>query len=251
MPSFFCWHELKAPDRKAAKSFYGGLFGWTFTDQDMGPAGVYTDIAVGARHIGGVCDATPGAPPSWISYVTTDDVDAAANRASRAGGKVLMPGTDIPKIGRFAVISDTQGAVFCLWKGQQPETPDGALTPGAFCWNELVAPDIGKAKAFYGEVLGWSFRDVPMPGSGNYTLVQSEGQELGGMFPKPPGAPGPAAWIGYVHTNDVDASSARVKKLGGNLWVEPTDIPNIGRFSVCADPAGATFALYKPLAKAK
>ncbi|KAF0242603.1 MAG: hypothetical protein FD180_3833 [Planctomycetota bacterium] len=245
MPSFFCWHELKAPDRKAARAFYGGLFGWKFQDHDMGPAGVYTGIMIGDRGIGGICDVQKGAPPHWISYVTTDNVDDAAVRATRAGGKVLMPAMDIPETGRFTVVQDPQGALICPWKGLQPSRPDGPFAPGAFCWNELVSPDIGKAKQFYGELFGWTHKDVPMPMSGNYTLLQSEGTDVGGMFPKPPGAPGPAAWIGYVHVTDVDASSTQVKKLGGKLWSEPMDIPNVGRFSVCADSAGATFALYK------
>ncbi|MEK7469236.1 MAG: VOC family protein [Planctomycetota bacterium] len=250
MPSFFCWHELKAPDRQAAKAFYGGLFGWKFVDHDMGPAGVYTGIMIGARGIGGICDAEKGAPPHWISYVTTDNVDAAAERAVRNGGKQLCPAMDIPETGRFAVSQDPQGAVICPWKGLQPSRPDAPFAPGAFCWNELVAPDIEKEKRWYGEVFGWKFQDMPVPGMGTYTLVKSEGTDVGGMMQKPPGAPGPAMWIGYVFVTDVDASAAQVKKLGGKLWVEPTDIPNIGRFSVCADPAGATFALYKSQAQA-
>jgi uncharacterized protein len=249
MPSFFCWHELKSPDRKASKEFYGPLFGWKFADHDMGPAGVYTMFSVGTCGIGGIADLPKGAPQHWVSYVTTDDVDAAAKRGAQAGGKILNPPMDIPGTGRFAVLQDPQGALVLPWKKESgTENADGDVTPGAFCWNELVTPDVAKAKAFYGEVFGWSYKDVPMPGSGNYTLVQSEGKEIGGMFPKPPGQPGPAAWVGYVSVKDVDASAAQVKKLGGNLWVEPMDIPNIGRFSVCADPAGATFALYKPKA---
>lgn len=245
MPSHFCWHEVRTPDRKAARAFYGALFGWTMTDQDMGGAGVYTDIAVGARHIGGICDTMPGEPPNWISYVSTDNVDDAAARAARAGGKIMMPGTDIPTIGRFAVIADPEGALFCLWKGLHPENADAPFAPGAFCWNELVVNDVERAKRFYGEVLGWKSADMPVPGMGTYTLWKSEGTDVGGMMQKPPGTPGPAAWIGYVQTADVDSLAAKVTSLGGKLWVAPMDIPNVGRFAVCADPAGATFALYK------
>ncbi len=245
MRSHFCWHEVRTPDRKAARAFYGALFGWTMTDQSMGGASVYTDIAIGSRHIGGVCDSMPGEPPNWIAYVTTDNVDDAAARAARAGGKVMMPGTDIPSIGRFAVIADPEGALFCLWKGLHPENADAPFAPGAFCWNELVAKDPERAKRFYGEVLGWKATDVPVAGLGTYTLWKSEGTDVGGMLQKPAGAPGPAAWIGYVQVADVDISAAQVKKLGGKLWVEPSDIPGAGRFSVCGDPAGGTFGLYR------
>ena len=63
---------------------------------------------------------------------------------------------------------------------------------------------------------------------------------------KPADTPGPSSWLSYVHVDDVDAEAARVRELGGNTFVEPTDIPNIGRFSVHADPVGGMFALYKP-----
>ncbi|MCC6738424.1 MAG: VOC family protein [Planctomycetia bacterium] len=250
MPSHFCWHELRTPDRKAARAFYGALFPWTITDQDMGAGGVYTDIAVAGRHLGGLCEAVPGAPPHWVAYVTTDDVDAAAARVTRSRGRVLAPPTDIPGIGRFACVSDPEGGVFCLWKGLHPANPDGPFAPGAFCWNELLAHDVAGAKRFYGEVLGWTSVDMPVPGMGTYTLWKSEGTDVGGLMQKPAGTPGPAAWIGYVQSADVDASAAKVKSLGGRLWVEPADIPNVGRFSVCADPAGATFALYKSAPRA-
>ncbi len=37
-PGAFCWIELGTSDQKAAKDFYTQLFGWSFTDNDMGPA---------------------------------------------------------------------------------------------------------------------------------------------------------------------------------------------------------------------
>jgi uncharacterized protein len=49
----------------------------------------------------------------------------------------------------------------------------------------------------------------------------------------------------YIATDDVDATTARAKELGATVHVEPTDIPNVGRFSVLQDPAGAAFGLFK------
>jgi predicted enzyme related to lactoylglutathione lyase len=50
-------------------------------------------------------------PPNWGAYVTVDDVDATAVLAEKLGGKILVPPTDIPTVGRFSVIQDPQGAV--------------------------------------------------------------------------------------------------------------------------------------------
>ncbi len=52
-------------------------------------------------------------------------------------------------------------------------------------------------------------------------------------------------WIGYVGVDDVDAAAERTKQLGGAIRVPPTDIPDISRFSVVADPQMATLALFK------
>jgi predicted enzyme related to lactoylglutathione lyase len=52
-----------------------------------------------------------GTPPNWGCYVTVSDVDATAAKAEELGGKILMPPTDIPNVGRFSVLQDPQGAV--------------------------------------------------------------------------------------------------------------------------------------------
>jgi predicted enzyme related to lactoylglutathione lyase len=59
------------------------------------------------------------------------------------------------------------------------------------------------------------------------------------------GEPGPN-WLVYIGADDIDATTARAKELGATVYVEPADIPNVGRFSVLQDPAGAVFGLYKP-----
>jgi hypothetical protein len=250
MTSFFCWHEIRTSDPKAARKFYTELFGWNFHDADMPPAGKYTSIMVGERGIGGITETQKGEPPNWVSYVTTEDVKAAASRANKSGGKVLMEPMDIPGIGTFAVLADPQGAIVCAWKdGQNHKSkPDEGFAPGAICWNELLTTDIAGAKRWYGEVFGWKGEDMPMPGF-TYTLWKDDGTDRGGAMSMPPGTGGPPHWLAYVLVKDVDASAAKVTSLGGKLCVPPQDIPNIGRFSVFSDPQGASIALYKPLAR--
>jgi predicted enzyme related to lactoylglutathione lyase len=65
------------------------------------------------------------------------------------------------------------------------------------------------------------------------------------MLKKPDGAP-PSAWIPYVAVENANERTERVRQLGGQVYVEPRDIPNVGRFSVFADPTGATIALLGP-----
>jgi len=115
----FSWCELLTTDVEAAKKFYSELFGWNIepvTDalhQDM----QYNLVKVHGTEIGGIMAVPPqaaGMPPSWGTYVTVDDVDAAAAKARELGGDVLVPLTDIPEVGRFCVIKDPQGAVISM-----------------------------------------------------------------------------------------------------------------------------------------
>jgi uncharacterized protein len=118
---------------------------------------------------------------------------------------------------------------------------------GRFVWYELMTTDTEAAKAFYAQVVGWGTQDASMPGIA-YSLFTAGQTSVGGLIELPEDAKKVGArpsWVGYVGVNDVDATTDRVKQLGGVVHVPPTDIPNVSRFSVVADPQMATFALFK------
>lgn len=109
----FNWCELMTADVNAAKNFYMKLFGWETEDMSM-PGMTYTVVKVGGEGVGGIMqipEDAKGMPPMWCPYVTVDDVDKTAKTAQILGGKLRMPPTDIPTVGRFCVIEDPQGAV--------------------------------------------------------------------------------------------------------------------------------------------
>ena len=79
-----------------------------------------------------------------------------------AGGGVLAPPMDVMDLGKMAIFTDTTGAAFGVW---QPGTFIGAARvngAGALCWNELGTRDVEGAKAFYGEVFGWTVQEHQM-----------------------------------------------------------------------------------------
>ena len=104
----FVWHELMTTDPQAAAAFYSRVLPWRTQDSDV-PG--YTLWMAGSAGVAGLM-AQPdearsaGAPPSWLVYLGATDVDATVEAAQRLGGKVLKSATDIPSIGRFAVLSD-------------------------------------------------------------------------------------------------------------------------------------------------
>ena len=112
----FSWNELMTTDVASAKAFYSQLFGWDMHDEPM-PQGSYTLLNAGDRQVGGIM-AIPaeaaGAPPAWGAYVTVDNVDEQATRAETLGGRIVVAPQDIPNVGRFAVISDPQGAMLSM-----------------------------------------------------------------------------------------------------------------------------------------
>ena len=114
---------------------------------------------------------------------------------------------------------------------------------GAFSWNELVTPDVAAAKTFYSSLLGWELKDLddsPM----NYSIAQTNETEVAGIMETPEEAKGmPPMWGGYVTVDDIDARTKRAQELGAKVYVEPQDIPKVGRFSVIADPQGAMFSM--------
>jgi uncharacterized protein len=113
----FSWCELMTTNTTAAKEFYARLFGWGIVDRPV-PGMMYHILNVGNREVGGLMgmppDAPENVPPHWGVYVTVDDVDASAQLVEELGGKIKYPPTDIPDIGRFALIQDPQGAMLSI-----------------------------------------------------------------------------------------------------------------------------------------
>jgi predicted enzyme related to lactoylglutathione lyase len=112
----FGWFELQTTDVAAAKQFYTALFGWTTEEMNM-PGMPYTVISAAGEQVAGMMAIPPeakGMPPLWGIYVSVDDADAAIKKAQQLGGAVVVPPTDIPTVGRFAVIRDPQGAMLSV-----------------------------------------------------------------------------------------------------------------------------------------
>jgi predicted enzyme related to lactoylglutathione lyase len=117
-PNAFCWGELATRDPQRAKLFYGGLFGWSMKEStDPMP---YTELMNGQQPIGGIMAMEgpqwTGVPPHWLIYFMVDDCDRTAAKAKEAGATFKVPPMDIPRVGRFSVIQDPQGAVFAIIK---------------------------------------------------------------------------------------------------------------------------------------
>jgi uncharacterized protein len=116
-PGSLCWTELATRDSKAAEKFYTSLFGWAAKHGTDGME--YIELANNGQQQGGILPITPqmgNMPTAWTPYFMVSDVDATAAKVKELGGRVSMGPQDLPKVGRFAVVADPQGAMFDIFK---------------------------------------------------------------------------------------------------------------------------------------
>lgn len=113
-------------------------------------------------------------------------------------------------------------------------------TPGAFSWCELITTDLTAAKVFYGEVFGWRFKEGRVS-ENPYSVIEVEGQEIGGISPAPEGMK--PTWGTYVTVENLDATLQNVEALGGKVLIPPIAIPPASRFALIQDPQGAAIAV--------
>jgi predicted enzyme related to lactoylglutathione lyase len=245
----FVWYELMSTDTNAAKAFYAKVVGWSTQDMPM-PDMTYTMFTMGEAPVGGLMTLPDeakkmGAPPHWMGYVAVADVDAAAAKAKNLGGSIHVPPSDIPNVGRFAVIADPQMASIALFKGSDPNpnpAPDRTAA-GRVGWHELAAVDWQKAFDFYSALFGWQKADaIDMGPMGTYQLFSTGGEVIGGLFNKPPEMPVPA-WCYYFNVGPINAAVDRVKAAGGNIFYGPMEVPGGDWIVQGTDPQGAMFAL--------
>jgi predicted enzyme related to lactoylglutathione lyase len=258
--SKFVWHDLVTSDVEGAKRFYGELCGWRLVREEKGP---YTLILVGGNDIGGILPLDPalaqgGVPPHVMGYIAVEDLDATLALVGPHGGQVMMPGMEIEKVGRFAVIADPTGGVVAPFQATgrlaqgKPETNERPA-PYTFCWDELLTPDPAGATAFYSRVFGWSVEKMEMPDFGSYWLLKRPGvknergtdKDAAGVMKLPPGVPVPY-WQTYIAVPDADACAEKLQNLDGRMLTPPTEIPHVGRFFAALDPQGAAIAFLGP-----
>jgi predicted enzyme related to lactoylglutathione lyase len=115
----------------------------------------------------------------------------------------------------------------------------------AFVHVELNTTDVEKAKQFYGKLFDWELEDVQVEAVGSYTMIKPRAGTGGGMLKQMmPGQP--SFWLAYVEVDDIAASTAKAKSLGGRVMVEVKEIAAMGWLSIIVDPTGAMLGLWKP-----
>jgi predicted enzyme related to lactoylglutathione lyase len=124
-------------------------------------------------------------------------------------------------------------------------TPD--ITPGAPCWIDLMTSNTETARQFYGELFGWDFQTGDQEKYGGYITANKNGKLVAGIMQKQEEqAAMPDTWSTYLRTDDVVATAAAVKANGGQVYVEPMDVPEQGHMAFFGDASGAAIGVWQP-----
>ena len=158
----------------------------------------------------------------------------------------MKSASDIPNVGRYAVLADPQGATFALYT---PGPGGGGIAPpgaGVFSWHELATTDVPAALRFYGELFGWSKGPGhDMGAMGIYQIFERFGAQTGGMC-NVQGPATPPSWLSYVQVADSSRAVGAAKSAGGRLLHGPMEVPGGAWIINGRDPQGAIFALVAP-----
>ena len=115
----FCWNELMTTDPKAAKDFYGKLFGWKYEDNST-ECMTYSMVNLGDKAIGGMFEMSSDhkgkMPPHWMTYIAVDNLEVTVKKAQELGATVLVEPKSAGESGRLAVLTDPTGAHIALWQ---------------------------------------------------------------------------------------------------------------------------------------
>jgi len=242
----FVWHDLMTTNPVQAVEFYSKVIGWG-TAEWQGPV-PYTMWTNNTVPIGGIMQLPKDAdaPPHWLAYISSPDVDATVKQAVNLGAKTLVAPQDIPSVGRFAVLHDPQGASFAVFtRAPRSQGAEAAPAPGEFSWHELATHDQPAAFRFYEALFGWHKTSaMDMGEMGVYQMYGRHDTPLGGMYNRPAQMPGPPAWLHYVMVDDVPRAVEATKANGGQIVNGPLEVPGGDWIATGTDPQGAMFAVH-------
>jgi predicted enzyme related to lactoylglutathione lyase len=246
----FLWYELMTTDVEAAKAFYTAAIGWG--SQPFPGVGEmpYTLWMRGEAPVGGMM-ALPeearsaGAPPHWVPYVGTPDVNGTADRARTLGATVLVEPMDIPTVGRIAVLKDPQGAVFAIYAPASEPHAETDPAIGDVSWHELATTSNTADFKFYQNLFGWdNQQEMDMGPIGTYLMFGRGERMYGGVYNKPADMPAPPHWLLYMRVPDVNTSVPLLQRLGATLLNGPMEVPGGDLIAQFLDPQGAAFAIH-------
>jgi len=244
IPGRWVWAELFADNVDTEKAFYQEVFGWQFVSRGTGTH-TYTLVSADGKPIAGIIHHTKKADAErsarWLPFISVPDVARAAEQATAAGGKVVIPPKILRGRGQSAVLEDPEGAFFGVVHTDAGDPPDVFPPYNSWIWLELWARDSSTMADFYRPI-------------GDYTVARREGPKdrtelhlVAGGYPRAgilelKHKDRPSTWLPYVRVQDLKKTVASVTRAGGRVVMEPNSEVRSGTVAVFLDPLGAAVA---------
>lgn len=242
-PLSFVYHELWTADPEARLSFYRDLFGWTIVREERAD-GEFLRVQHEGEELARIVplDAEEGSPDRWNLFLAVPGLDALRGRVESAGGEVLIREQDLPGLGRAGLFMDPLGGLFAAVESNGPPGPAGPTGPGHFCWHDLLTPNIEASSSFYQTTWGVASRSHTPDTSHVHRLLRSEGVDIAGLM-STQDEDHAALWLPYISVRDVVGKVEQAVEAGAEVWLEPTEVDELGTFAVLSDPGRAFFAV--------
>lgn len=241
------WYDLITEDLSASRSFYEGMFGWSFESSTGTRGEEYLLARSGDVLVAGLLAYK--APDDgnnysrWLPYVSVDDVDAAVDRATSGGARIVASARNV-SVGRVAAIVDPQGAVVGLARSSfgDPDDKTTAAAPGRPIWTELLADDPEVAATFYRTLAGYDV-EITQRRGGEYIFLANNGVSRAGILKNPADDDYMPVWLTTFGVADPGAAAAKAESLGGKIILPASTELRDGTTAVVTDPSGAILVL--------
>ncbi len=229
----FVWHDLLTDDVASSRTFYAGVFGWTFET-----SGTYTQILNQGNLIGGMMHVRPAveskAEAVWLPSMSVADLDKSMRYLKYKNAKVIKGPLEMEERGRGALISDPQGAQLVLLDAKNGDPKDVTPQIGDWLWNELWTNTPQKSYSFYKNLGGYDASKI----KNNYRLLISKGKWRAGIrdISKEDLK---ARWVPAIRVSNLEETMTKVKALDGEVLVSPHKELVHGDVALIADNTGA------------
>ena len=229
----FVWHDLLTDDVASSRTFYAGVFGWTFET-----SGAYTQILNQGNLIGGMMQIRPTvdskAEAVWLPSLSVANVDQSIRYMKSKKGKVIKGPLEMKERGRGVLLSDPQGAQLVLLHTKNGDPKDVTPQVGDWLWNELWTNTPQESYSFYRKLGGYDSSEI----RNGYRLLINKGKWRAGIRDVSK-EDIKARWVPAIKVSDLGETMTKVKALGGEVLVLPHKELVNGDVALIADNTGA------------
>ena len=238
------WVDLLTTDITKAAVFYTSVFGW---QSNTASDDTYVELSHDGRVMSSIVlyedDAASDGDARWLVSISVPDVDAALRQSGWTMAVAFSkPATDLPDRGRYAVISDSQGAVLMLLRATGGDPGDSSPIPDEWAFAELWTDDVEAAVSFYQKLIGYKVARVPGTSGAERIVLGTDGKARATVVELPWDDVEPN-WLPHITVASVSSTLQRIVNAGGTVLVRSDESDKVGTAAIAMDPTGGVFAI--------